>query len=463
MQTPHLDALAARGVRFQSAYSNCPICVPSRASLATGCYVHETRYWDNACPYDGRIPSWGHRLREAGHRVVAIGKLHYRSEQDDAGFSNTILPMHVVDGIGDVMGSIRDEPPIYKMEREDVAQAGPGDSIHLDYDAEVARRACDWLREQAGHPKGSRKPWVLFVSFVCPHPPFVAPPHLYEKYAGEDIPMPVQNRPDEQPMHPALRSLRRTFHQDEPFTEAEIRRVTATYYAMCTYTDQQVGRVLNTLEELGLANDTRVIYTSDHGESMGRRGLWGKFTMYEESVAVPLIVAGPGVPEARASKEIVSLVDCYPSIVTSVGLELTEEEERLPGQSLWPIADGASPGRSGFSEYHAVGSTSASYMVRLGGFKYICYVGQRSQLFGLESDPGELSNLAENPDYRAVASKCDARLRSILNPEGIDAQAKSDQQALIERHGGREKVLQKGTFGNTTVPGQEIKFRQDVE
>ena len=111
VKTPHIDALAASGVRFTAAYTNCPICVPARASFATGRYAHETGYWDNAHPYDGRVPGWGHRLQATGHRVVSIGKLHYRNTTDPTGLDAQILPMHVKDGKGDLAGALRAEMP----------------------------------------------------------------------------------------------------------------------------------------------------------------------------------------------------------------------------------------------------------------------------------------------------------------------------------------------------------------
>jgi choline-sulfatase len=212
------------------------------------------------------------------------------------------------------------------------------------------------------------------------------------------------------------------------------------------------------LEKLGLADNTRVIYTSDHGESMGRRGLWGKFTLYEESVAVPMILAGPGVPRGEVSPEIVSLVDCYPTIVEALGHELTDAERELPGRSLWPMVRGGSGPGLAFSEYHAVGSTSASYMLRSQRYKYIHHVGEPPQLFDLKSDPRELNDLSADPDSREVVTACERRLRAMVDPEGVDAAAKADQRVLIERHGGREKVLQTGTFGNTPVPGQNPDF-----
>src|SRR5262245_31663087 len=109
MHTPNLDRLAARGLRFTDAYTTCPICVPARAAFAVGKYIHQIGHWDNADPYDGKLPSWHHRLRDQGHRVVSVGKLHFRSTDDDNGFSEEIVPMNVFEGKGDLYGLLRGE------------------------------------------------------------------------------------------------------------------------------------------------------------------------------------------------------------------------------------------------------------------------------------------------------------------------------------------------------------------
>ena len=187
--TPNLDALAARGTRFTSAYTTCPICVPARAAFAVGRYVHEIGYWDNADAYEGAIPSWHHALRDAGHRVVSIGKLHFRGRPgDDHGFSEEIVPMHIIDGIGDVKGLVREDIPKRKGGDKMAKRAGPGESPYTVYDRDIAARAQIWLHEEA--PKWRDRPWVLFVSFVLPHFPLTAPPHWFYRYWQQDLPMP---------------------------------------------------------------------------------------------------------------------------------------------------------------------------------------------------------------------------------------------------------------------------------
>jgi len=455
VETPSLDRLAAGGTRFTSAYTNCPICVPARASLATGRYVHEIGNWDNAFPYDGRVRGWGHRLQELGHRVDSIGKLHYRSVEDDDGFGEQIIPLNVVDGVGDVMGSIRDTTIVRSGMRDGVIGAGPGNSTYLDYDIEIADRAVEWLGRRVAD--ADPKPWMLFCSFVCPHPPFIAPPELYERYPLDSIPLPVQYEPADRPRHAALETLRRVMRYDEPFTELEVRRVIAAYYGTCTHLDRQIGRVLEALDGLGLSDSTRIVYTSDHGESMGRRGLWGKFTLYEESAAVPLILAGPEVPAGHVCDDPVSLVDCNQTILEAVGIDPTQPPG-LPGHSLWPIAAGESLGRVVFSEYHAVGSTSGSYMIREGRYKYIHYVGLPPQLFDLQDDPLETADLAGQAEHAELQGRLERRLRELLDPDAVDARARRDQEALVGRHGGREAVLSRGSFVNSPVPGETPTF-----
>ena len=157
IRTPNLDALAARGTRFTSAYTNCPICVPARASFATGRYVHETRCWDNAIAYGGEPASWGQRLREQGHYAASIGKLHYRESKPEAnGFDEEILPLHIVNGVGDLLGLIRDELPRRPGSLKLGPEAGPGESEYTRYDRSIADETVKWLQHSA--PRHREKP-----------------------------------------------------------------------------------------------------------------------------------------------------------------------------------------------------------------------------------------------------------------------------------------------------------------
>lgn len=461
VQTPHLDALAARGTRFAAAYTTCPICVPARASFATGRYVHTIAYWDNAMAYDGRIKSWGHRLQEAGMRVESIGKLHYRQQADQTGFDQQHIPMHIKDGIGMVQGSIRGQFPDFQPPQGRstaggiVPGAGPGETTYTRYDRKIADLACDWLRDAGACPHS--RPWVLFVSFVSPHFPLVVPDEYFRLYPVDDMPLPKLDPTTGFEPHPWSARLTRQ-HAGPEVTRAMKQRAIAAYLGLCTFVDAQIGRVLQALARSGLADRTRVVYTSDHGENAGARGMWGKSVPYAEATGIPLIMAGAGVPAGKVCTTPVTLVDAYPTVLEAVGLEQTAEPG-LPGRSLYVTAQADDdPERLAFSEYHAAGSPSGAFMLRQGRYKLHYYVGYTPELFDIVDDPEETRNLAGSPAYAAVVRDYEQRLRAMVDPEAIDARAKADQKALVERHGGPAAVMAKLSGGKnfTEVPPEVV-------
>ena len=454
VKTPHMDLLAARGTRFTNAYTPCPICVPARASLATGRWVHQVRAWDNAQPWHGQIPSWHHRLRAAGHEVTSIGKLHFRATDDDNGFTEEVLPLHVLGGKGDLIGAIRTPPPVRGSMPALRQGAGAGSSSYNDYDTAITAAACRWLEQAAGKARG--KPWALFVSLVRPHFPLTAPPEFFALYDPDKMPMPRLYDEHGRVKHPAMTALRAIMDYDDYFEDAAaVRLAIASYYALVSFLDDNVGKILSALAAAGLTDDTRVIYTSDHGDNLGCRGLWGKSVMYEESAAVPFIVAGPDVANGAVVDTPVSLVDCYRSVMEAVGCPVPLEDEALPSRSFWAIAHGARPDRNVLSEYHAAASVTGTFMIRQGRWKYIYHVGYRPELFDLEEDPGETVDLADNLDMGAVLAECEARLRAICDPEAVSAQAFADQEALVAAHGGRDAVIARGDYSYTPAPGEK--------
>ena len=457
IKTPNLDRLAARGTRFTSAYTNCPICVPARASFATGTYVHENRCWDNAIAYQGSPPSWGHRLMARGHRVVSIGKLHYAdSDARRNGFDEEIQPLHIVEGVGDLLGLIRDELPVRPGSRKLGPEAGPGESEYTKYDRDIAAGARRWLTEEA--PKYRDRPWVLYVGFVCPHFPLIAPPQFYGLYPEQEVPWPAMYERAERPRHPFLDAMRKCLCFDEPFDEPMVRRAIAAYFGLVSFLDDNIGKILVTLEETGLAANTRVIYSSDHGDNLGARGLWGKSTMYEESAGIPLILAGPDIPQDRVCDVPVTLADAFPTIIESAGANPDARDAHLPGSSLIGIAQGGVPQRTILSEYHAAGALCGAYMIRHGKFKYIHYVDMPPMLFDLDADPEERRDLGRDPHYPALIAQCEAELRAVVDPEAADRLAKHDQIAKISQHGGKQAILKRGTFRYSPPPGVKARY-----
>jgi choline-sulfatase len=453
VQTPNLDALAARGTMFRNAYCPTPICVPSRASLATGRYAHTIDSWDNGTPYVGtEAQSWGHRLSEQGHKVTTIGKLHYRKVGDPSGFDDQRLPMHVLEGVGDIYGCLREAMPVRPHSRAQIFEAGPGEVEYTRYDRATTQEAIRFLADEAPRHE---KPWALFVSLTFPHFPLKAPQEYFDLYPLDTVPMPVQWRPEEWSPHPFQAWQRQIQALDEPVDEAAIRKAIAAYYGMVTFLDHNIGRILGALEASGQADDTRIIYTTDHGEQLGEHGMWWKSSMLEASVGIPLIVAGPEIPAGKVSNTNVNLVDCFPGIVEAVGAELAPQDANLPGESIFRLAQQDDRERVTFSEYHAIMSPSAAFMLRTGRYKYIRYIDMPPQLFDMEADRYETHDLAGDPNFAAVLEECEARLREICDPEATDARARASQQARIAEHGGPEAVLAAGVkIPYTPAPDQ---------
>lgn len=448
VQTPNLDALAARGTRFANAYTPCPICVPARASFATGLYPHQTRLWDNAMPYTGAIRGWGHALQDRGVSVESIGKLHYRAQEDPAGFDVEHIPMMVAGGVGMVWASIRKEDErITGPKRMLGDYIGPGHSKYTEYDAAVVDRTTKWIADRA---QSGDRPWCLYVGLVAPHFPLVVPQDYFDLYPPKMLP-PVKLHPDMgHPRHPWIEKQNAFMDTEATFADADERLAAmSAYYGLCTWLDHNIGQILTALEDAGLTETTTVVYTSDHGDNVGARGLWGKSNMYQESAAIPLILAGPDVPVGVCDTPV-SLLDVSGTIASQFGARISAASGASDLMSV--LAQPTDDDRVVFSEYHAAGAVSGAFMLRKGRWKLIHYVGFDDELFDLVSDPEELTNRAEDPACAAVLDDLKAELHAICDPEATDAQAFADQEALIQSHGGRDAALQLGAPGATPPP-----------
>ncbi|HSF93459.1 MAG TPA: sulfatase-like hydrolase/transferase [Thermohalobaculum sp.] len=428
-RTPHIDALAALGTRFDAAYTPSPICVPTRAAIACGRYLHEIGYWSSAEAYDGRVPSWGHRLQGAGVETVSIGKLHYRSQTDDTGFDRQIEPIHIPDGVGWVRGLLRKPLCDYDATAGLAEEIGPGETDYTRFDRRVAEEAARWLTD----PARRDRPWCGFVSFVSPHYPLMAPPEFFDLYDPRQFESEAEILPD----HPILREIGGFFSHDKHFNSRSRGIARAGYYGLCSFLDAQVGRVLDALRASGQAEETLVIFTSDHGEALGRKGFWTKSTMYEDSARVPLILAGPGIAAGACREDPVSLIDLAPTVCRAAGAP----ETGFTGHALQSPAQ---PGRTVISEYHDGGASVGITMVRWrdggGDWKYVHYAeGNPPQLFNLTGDPDETTDLA--PRAADAIAEARRRMLDILDPEETNLRAHADQARRVAELGGREKLL----------------------
>lgn len=449
VQTPNLDALAARGTRFSNAYTPSPICVPARASFATGLYPHQTRLWDNAMPYTGAIKGWGHALQNKGVPVESIGKLHYRAQQDPAGFDVEHIPMMVVGGVGMVWASIRkeEERVVGDGKKRMLGDyIGPGESKYTEYDNCVVERTKDWIKEHSNQ----NQPWCLYVGLVAPHFPLVVPQKYFDLYPGEMMP-PVKLHPKNgHKRHPWIEKQNAFMNNEDLFTSNKERLAAmSAYYGLCTLLDDNVGQIMQAVEDSGIVDNTTVIYTSDHGDNVGARGLWGKSNMYEESAAIPLIMAGPDVPVGTCDTPA-SLLDISATITKHFDADFQAAEGVSDLYSI--LTAPTNPERIIFSEYHAAGAVSGAFMLRKGQWKLIYYVGFPNELYDLENDPEELKNRANDPNCLDIIQELQAELQNICDPEATDALAFRDQADLIKRYGGREVALKLGSPGATPPP-----------
>ena len=344
-------------------------------------------------------------------------------------------------------GLVRDPIP---GSRDDIicfSEVGVGWSKYNSYDETIRDTTVAWLRAAAS----DERPWMLFVGFVAPHFPLIAPQQFVDLYPPAAMALPRLTPQNGYVRHPWLAAQESFMPTDVEFgsDDDKRRRAISAYYALCTMMDSHVGAILAGLDETGALARTVVIYTSDHGEALGERAHWGKSNLYGECTQVPLIIAGADIPAGTCCETPVNLVDLAPTFLAAFGLV----DAALPGRSLFEIArEPADPARAGFSEYHAVGAPSGAFMLRKGRWKFHEYIDFPSELFDLWTDPDERINRADDPDCHEIVAAMRRELRRIVDPLAADRQAKADQRALVAKFGGRDKAFWIGTKGATPAP-----------
>lgn len=450
VQTPTLDKLARRGVRFENAYTPSPICVSARASFATGTPVFENRCWSSAEPYYGQQQSWMHRLRNGGHNVVSIGKLHYRSAHDDLGFTEQIHPMYLANnGVGWPQALLRKPMGEFSDTVEMSSQLGPGETSYTEYDRKITAAAEDWLYHRA--PSGIQ-PWVLFVSFICPHYPLSAPEEFFDLYRDVTIPQPHSQKPDRQQSHPVIDVMRQFWDYADHFDGESEQTGLKNYYGLCSFLDDNVSKVLTALEQGGHTDNTQIIYTSDHGDMLGNHGIWGKCYMYEDSAGIPMILSGAGI-EPSTNSTPVSLTDLASTIEETVsGQNVPNSTKPWQSRPLQHFIRKPDYERPVISEYHDGGSPCGFYMLRKGCWKLVYFSeGHPPLLFDLSKDAKEKNDLAGNSDYADTLAALTEQLFEILDPEEVNRMAFSDQQKLTEHLGGLDKIKAMASFNHTPI------------
>ncbi|MEM8915956.1 MAG: sulfatase-like hydrolase/transferase, partial [Pseudomonadota bacterium] len=289
-----------------------------------------------------------------------------------------------------------------------------------------------------------------FVSFVMPHFPLIAPEPYYRQYEGYDLAA-LRTGLDVPPAsHPTLDRMRSYFDYDAHFDDQKRAVALRAYFGMVSRLDELIGTLVSTVAETGFGSSTRIIYSSDHGDCLGNRGLWGKSVMYDDAARVPMVLAGAGVPEGWTVETPVSLVDIAPTMHHLFGVPT--DGMGLRGRSLIELANGANTDRVAFSEYHAAGSDTGQFMIRKERWKYVRYVGAPPQLFDIGTDPQERNDLGQSPGHAAIRQELDGVLSDICSPEEVNAQAFADQSALIAAHGGPTGIEQSADIPFTPAP-----------
>jgi choline-sulfatase len=430
VSAPNLTRLAESGMVFDAAYCASPLCAPSRGAMLTGRRPSAIGVYDNAAELPAGTPTITHLLRAAGWTSVLTGKMHFVGPDQLHGFEQRLT--------SDVYPAAFDWTPDWRLADERglpwyhnmnsllgtrVAEA----AMQTDYDDEVCFTAVQLLRDLSRQPH--RRPFFATVSFTNPHDPWEVRREHWDRYSPSDIDMPeVPTIPREQADPHSLR-LRDMIGSDaRPLSDEEVRNARHGYYAAVSYLDDRIGEVLDALAATGLADDTVVLFTTDHGEMLGERGLWYKMTFFDGAARVPLFAAGPGIARGRHAAPV-SQLDLAPTLAELAGVDVGDA--RFEGTSLAPALLGRSQDGPEWvvGEYLAEGARSPSVMLRRGRHKFIRTPGDPDQLYDVEADPQELRNLADDPAARKVAEAMADELETRWDLDALDAEVRESQRA----------------------------------
>ena len=433
VKTPHIDALAARGVQFRNAFCTTSLCSPSRASILTGLYAHRHGVRDNFTELPDHLPHWPGRLQDDGYATAYLGKWHMGENNDEprSGFDYFVTHKgqgKYFDTEWNVNGQRRETPAGY-------------------YTHVVTSYALDWLKEQT-----SEKPWALCIGQKAPHS-FYFPE---EKYAHAFDDVPVQYPPsafdlDGKPdwirqrlntwhgIYGPLFEWRKKFPDSRPEAVKDFENMVHAYWGTVLSVDDSMGQLVAYLKDSGQLDNTIIVFMGDNGLLEGEHGMVDKRTMHEPSIRIPVVVSGPGLPVGKLVSEQVLTVDIAPSLLELCGsLPL----EKIQGRSWVKVAHSADQKwrRAWFYEYNYEKQfpyTPNIRGIRTDEWKLIRYPHgdgtedrHTAELYHLKTDPDELNNLAENADHQRVRQRLQNLLSDMLAAEGLTEE--TDKMPLDE-------------------------------
>ena len=418
-RTPNIDGLAAQGTRFTRAYCNATYCGPSRASFMSGYYPHATGVlgYTSPRPAIGDRATWSQYFKNAGYHTARVSKIYHMGvpggiEEGGDGADdpdswterfNSPGPEWKAPGVGETLeGNPDGKKPVVGGNTFVVVEAEGDDLVHSD--GKTAAKACELIAQHQD------KPFFLAVGFVRPHVPFVAPKPYFEPFLPyEKLTLPPKIPGDWDDIPKAGINYKTSVNMK--MDERRQKKAVGGYYASVAYMDAQVGKVLDALERSGQADNTLVIFTSDHGYHLGEHDFWAKVSLRDESAMVPLIVKVPGKKPA-VCHSLVELIDLYPTIAQLCGLDVPA---RLQGRDLSPMFD--DPSFSVRDAAFCVAPSSRGFLLREDRWAYLQYAEDASkgiELFDMEEDPKQYTNLAARPDHQAEVERLKAKLAAKL-------------------------------------------------
>ncbi|PJE35757.1 choline-sulfatase [Pseudooceanicola lipolyticus] len=426
LHAPHLKALAERSTRFANAYTASPLCAPGRASFMSGQLPSRTGVYDNAAEFRSDIPTYAHHLRRAGYFTCLSGKMHFVGPDQLHGFERRLTT--------DIYPADFGWTPDYRKPgtRIDwwyhnlgsVTGAGVAEITNqMEYDDEVAHFARMKLYDLAR--AADPRPWCLTVSFTHPHDPYVARRKYWDLYADcahlapQVAPIPYA----EQDPH-AQRLFDANDWRKFDITDADVARSRRAYFANISYLDDKIGELLQVLEDT--RQEAIVVFASDHGDMLGERGLWFKMSFYEGAARVPLMIAAPGMQPGLVETPV-STIDLTPTLGRLAGIDMAEIAPWTDGEDISDLANGAARTSPVAMEYAAEGSYAPLVSLRYGRWKYNRCALDPDQLFDLEADPQELTNLAGEPAHAGTLQALRAKSEARWDLDRFDAEVRASQ------------------------------------
>ncbi len=412
--TPAIDRLASEGVTFESMHSNSPLCAPARFAMMAGKLNSRIGAYDNASEFPSTIPTFAHTLRSAGYQTSLIGKMHFVGADQLPGYEERLTTDIYPADFGWTPDWTDPDGRFdwWFHNLDSVVHAGVADaSNQLDYDDDVGFRTIRKLRDLARTPDD--RPWFVTASFTHPHDPYVARQEFWDRYDHDEIPMPAVGPIPGDELDPHSRRLRHVIAADTTeVTDEQIRNARHGYLASVSYVDHWIGQIRDTLERHDMLSNTVIVFTADHGDMLGERGLWYKMSFFEASTRIPLVIHAPGRFEAGTVSTHTSLLDIAPTLADLAGAHQSDPViDEGDGASVLPFIDEPDPERTVVGEYLGEGAVAPIFMIRRGTKKFVWSEPDGAQLFDLIDDPRELTNLALDQTHAAEVAAFEAEVR----------------------------------------------------